>query len=85
MKGKSAINETFQELCKALPKGFAKTVAERLEATGYKTSPRNVQYVANGQTSNTRIEEELLKLLDEKINTKFESQVKEKLAILNAK
>jgi hypothetical protein len=85
MKGKNAVNETFKELCEALPKGFAKLVAERLAADGYTTSPRNVQYVANGQTSNPRIEEELLKLLDEKISTRFEDQVKEKLAILNSK
>ena len=82
MKGKSARNETFAALCRALPKGFSNIVVERLAAKGIKTTPRNVQYVANGHTSNPDIEQELLDVLDERIESAFESKVKERLAKL---
>lgn len=79
MKGKNAANETFAKLCQALPYGYSRIITDRLAERGISTTPRNVQYVANGQTSNPDIEEEILKLLDEKIEKHFENEVKKRL------
>ncbi|MCF8245525.1 MAG: hypothetical protein K9J37_13625 [Saprospiraceae bacterium] len=73
---------TFEQLKEKLPTGFTRIVTERLAEKGIKTSPRNVSYVAAGKSRNQDIEAELLKLLDEKIESEFEIAVKEKLAKL---
>jgi hypothetical protein len=65
------------------PKGYARLVVERLAAKGISTSARNVQYVANFESSNADIEAELLELLrnpppprSEKVKPKSEFQLK---------
>jgi hypothetical protein len=79
MKGKTAKNEIFAALCEALPKGFSKTVVERLAVQGITVSTRSVQFVANGTYRNHEIEIELLKLLDERPRIDFEAEIKKRL------
>lgn len=81
--------ETIKEFKKALPTGWSRIVTERLAEKGIKTTPRNVQYVANGATSNPDIEKELLELLTnppekkekkKKEKSEFENKILEILA-----
>jgi hypothetical protein len=73
--------ETIKALKAALPTGWSRIVTERLAARtpAVTVTPRNVQYVGNGKSRNAAIEEELLKLLDEKPTSDFEEKVREKL------
>lgn len=72
-------SETFEALKKELPHGFSTLIVKRLADRGIEVTARNVQYVAKGQSSNPEIESEILKLLDEKIESKFENEVKKRL------
>ena len=72
-------SDTFQQLKKELPHGFSTIIVQRLADRGIEVTARNVQYVAKGQSSNPEIEAEILKLLDEKIESKFENELKKRL------
>ncbi len=79
MKKEQQEMTTFDKLKAKLPKGFSNIVVDRLAEKQVKVSARTVQYVANGRHRNPQIEAELLKLLDEKIESDFEIEIKKRL------